>query len=88
MSLGVALTVKSEEEPLRFHPIDMSLRSLKDFPSDPKAFQCLGDTTVDSDDMDDGANFFLRDTIVDRATTVELPFMHLSQSTDHRQVHH
>ena len=38
--------------------------------------------------MDDGADLFFGDAIVQGAFAVDFPFVHFAQSADHREVHH
>ncbi len=56
---------------------------LDDSTGNAEAFHRLRNTTIDSNNMDDGPDFVLADAISDRAAAVELPFGHLSQSANH-----
>ena len=55
---------------------------------DAKAFQRLRHTAIDPNHVDNRPNFFLGHTICDRTAAVNFPFMHFSQGTNHRKVHH
>ena len=55
---------------------------------DAKTFERLRHTAIDAHHMDDRANLFRADTVVQGPPTMGFPFVHLAQGTDHREVHH
>lgn len=67
---------------------ERSVHRLEDSARSAKALQCLRNSAIDPDHVDDCPYFFPGNTIVDCATAMRLPFLHLSKGTNDGKVHH